>query len=105
MSSHLRVLRVPNFRNLFIGQAASVIGDRVVVVALALYITQTTGSATDLGLVLGAQALALVALLLFGGVWADRLPRQRYGGLVQAITAQTALHTESGLPAVSVTTR
>jgi NAD(P)-dependent dehydrogenase (short-subunit alcohol dehydrogenase family) len=31
--------------------------------------------------------------------------RQRYGGLVQAITAQTALHTESGLPAVSVTTR
>jgi hypothetical protein len=65
MSSYLRVLRVPNFRNLFLGQAASVIGDRVVTVALALYITQTTGSASDLGLVLGAQALALVALLLF----------------------------------------
>jgi MFS family permease len=77
MSSYLRVLRVPDFRNLFLGQAASVIGDRVVLVALALYITQRTGSAADLGLVLGAQALALVALLLFGGVWADRLPRQR----------------------------
>lgn len=77
MSSYLRVLRLPNFRYLFLGQAASAIGDRVVLVALALYITQRTGSPTDLGLVLGAQTLALVALLLFGGVWADRLPRQR----------------------------
>ena len=46
----------------------------MVVVALALFITQRTGSPTDLGLVLGAQTLPLVALLLFGGVWADRCP-------------------------------
>jgi MFS family permease len=77
VSSYLRVLRHPDFRYLFLGQSASVIGDRVVVVALALFITQRTGSASDLGLVLGAQSLPLVALLLFGGVWADRLPRQR----------------------------
>ena len=62
---------------MFLGQAASMVGDRVVVVAIALFVTQTTGSASDLSIVLAAQALPLVALLLFGGVWADRLPRHR----------------------------
>jgi MFS family permease len=77
MSSYLRVLRHPDFRFLFLGQSASMVGDRVVVVAIALFITQTTGSATDLSLVLAAQSLPLVGLLLLGGVWADRLPRHR----------------------------
>ncbi len=35
-----RVLRHRNFRYLFLGQAASVVGDRAVVVALALYVTR-----------------------------------------------------------------
>jgi MFS family permease len=94
MSPYARVLRQPNFRYLFIGQAGSVIGDQVVIVALALFVTQRTGSSTDLGLVLGAQSLALVTLLLFGGVWADRLPRQRImmgadiaRGVLQAVLA------------------
>ncbi len=77
MSEYTRVLRHRNFRYLFMGQAASAIGDGVVLVAIALYVTETTGSAGDLGLVLAAQSLTLVTLLLFGGVWADRLPRQR----------------------------
>ncbi len=77
MSTYLRVLRHPDFRYLFFGQSASAVGDQVVVVALALYITQRTGSSTDLGLVLAAQSVPMVALLLFGGVWADRLPRHR----------------------------
>ena len=72
MSSYLSVLRFPNFRYLFLGQSASSIGDQVVIVALALYVTQGTGSATDLGFVLAAQALPMIALILFGGVWADR---------------------------------
>jgi len=77
VSEYTRVLRHRNFRYLFMGQAASAIGDGVVLVAIALYVTETTGSAGDLGLVLAAQSLTLVTLLLFGGVWADRLPRQR----------------------------
>jgi MFS family permease len=77
MSSSLRVLRNRNFRFLFLGQSASAIGDSVVIVALALYITRTTGSATDLGLVLAAQTVPLAALVLIGGVVADRMPRQR----------------------------
>ena len=77
MSRFSRVLRHRDFRYLFFGQAASVTGDRLVVVALALYVTQRTGSATDLGIVLAAQTLPLIALLLFGGVFADRLERHR----------------------------
>jgi MFS family permease len=77
MSQYLRVLRHKDFRFLFLGQSASAVGDQVVIVALALYITQRTGSPTDLGVVLAAQSLPLIALVLFGGVWADRLARHR----------------------------
>jgi MFS family permease len=90
VSLYLRVLRHPNFRFLFLGQAASAVGDGVVLVAIALYVTQSTGSATDLGLVLGAQALPLVTLLLLGGVWADRLPRQRI--MIATDLVRAALH-------------
>jgi MFS family permease len=54
-----------------------VIGDNIVLVALALFVVQHTGSASDLGLILAAHALSLVGFLLVGGVWADRLPRHR----------------------------
>jgi MFS family permease len=91
VSSYLRVLRHPDFRFLFLGQAASVIGDRVVVVAIALFVTQRTGSPTDLGFVLAAQSLPLVALLLFGGVWADRLPRHRI--MIATDLVRAGLHT------------
>jgi MFS family permease len=77
VSSYLRVLRHKDFRYLFAGQAASVIGDQAVVVALALFVTLRTGSAGDLGLVLGAQSTTLVTLILFGGVWADRVARRQ----------------------------
>jgi predicted MFS family arabinose efflux permease len=72
----MRVFRLNDFRNLFIGQAASTVGDRIVFVALALYVTDI-GSPTDVGIVLAAAMLPLVGFLLIGGVWADRLPRHR----------------------------
>ena len=90
MSSYPRVLRHSDFRHLFAGQAASVVGDRVVLVALALFITERTGSPTDLGLVLAAQSLPFVALVLLGGVWADRLSRQRI--MIAADLVRAALH-------------
>ena len=73
----LRVLRHRDFRLLWLGQAASVVGDNIVTVALALFIVDLTGNATDLGFVLGAYSLPLIAFLLVGGVIADRLPRHR----------------------------
>ena len=44
-------------------------------IALSFAVLDRTGSVTDLGLVVGARSLANVALLLIGGVLADRFPR------------------------------
>ena len=66
------------------------LGDRIVTVALALFVTDLTGSATDLGLVLAAHALPLVGFVLIGGVWADRLPRHRV--VVATDLVRFALH-------------
>jgi len=71
------VLRRRDFRLLFGGQLASNLGSTAVTVAMAIYITRRTGSASDLGLILAATSAPFVLLLLIGGVWADRLPRQR----------------------------
>src|ERR1700677_2249960 len=72
-----RVLGHRDFRMLWVAQSASVIGDNIVLVALSLFVIERTDSVTDLGFVLAAPALPLVAFLLVGGVWAARLPRHR----------------------------
>lgn len=66
-------------------------GDSIVIVALALFVTDLTGSATDVGIVLAAQMLPFVAFLLIGGVWADRLPRARL--MMTTDLVRMALHT------------
>jgi len=71
----LRVLRHRDFRLLWLASSASMVGDRIVTVAIALFVVDLTGSATDLGLVLAAYSLPLIGFLLVGGVFADRLPR------------------------------
>lgn len=65
------------FRLLFAAQSISALGDRLVPVALAFAVLDLTGSVTALGAVLAAQTIPLVAFVLFGGVWADRLSRRR----------------------------
>jgi predicted MFS family arabinose efflux permease len=77
------------FRLLLCGQATSTLGDRIVFVALALYVTGI-GSPSDVGIVLAAHALPLVAFLLIGGVWADRLPRHRV--MIATDLTRFALH-------------
>jgi MFS family permease len=76
MRSRLAVLRERNFRQLYIGQSVSVLGDGLTPVALTFAVLDLTGSATDLGLVLAAQGIPLAGLALVGGVWADRLRRE-----------------------------
>lgn len=55
---------------------ASSAGSAIVPVAMAFAVLRTGGTAEQLGLVLACGGAAEVALLLFGGVWADRLPRR-----------------------------
>jgi MFS family permease len=72
----LDVLRTREFRLLFSGQAVSVLGDRMAVVALAFAVLEIGGSTSDVGLVLAAGAFPLVATVLAGGVVADRTSRR-----------------------------
>ncbi len=84
------VLRHRDFRLLWLAGSTSSVGDRLVTVALALFVVDLTGSPTDLGLVLAAYSLPLVGLLLVGGVFADRLPRHLVA--VAADLVRFALH-------------
>jgi predicted MFS family arabinose efflux permease len=93
------VLRHRDFRLLFWGQTASNFGSNAVVVAMAIYVTRRTGSATDLGLILAAQTGPFVLLLVFGGVFADRLPRHRV--MIGSDLVRAAIH---GLLAVLIIT-
>jgi MFS family permease len=74
--SDVAVLRRREFRLLLGGQAVSVLGDRVVAVALAFAVLEVGGSASAVGLVLAARMLPLTASVLVGGVVADRLSRR-----------------------------
>ena len=74
--SALDALSEREFRLFFTAQASSFVGDGMVPVALAFAVLEVTGSATDLGLVLAARWVPLVALLLAGGVLADRVSRR-----------------------------
>ena len=69
----LRVLGEPAYRRLFLGRTASLIGDGISPIALAFAVLELTGSATDLGIVLALHSLVLIALVLVGGVIADRI--------------------------------
>jgi MFS family permease len=76
LAGKLGALRERNFRLFFIGQATSQLGTGMVGVALSFAVLDLTGSVSDLGLVLAAQTIPLVAFLLVGGTVADRLPRR-----------------------------
>jgi len=76
LTKSLDVLHRREFRLLFSGQAVSVLGDRMVAVALAFAVLEIGGSASDVGLVLAAAVLPLVGSVLVGGVAADRASRR-----------------------------
>ncbi len=76
-AGRLAVLRHRDFALLFAGQAVSALGDRVVLVAAPFAVLSLPGSGpADVGLVLGANAVAFGLFVLVGGVVSDRLPRR-----------------------------
>ncbi|HEY2373398.1 MAG TPA: MFS transporter [Gaiellaceae bacterium] len=72
----MQALRDRNFRLLFAGRAISYIGTYLAPIAVAFAVLELGGSATDVGLSFAAWTLAQVAMLAFGGVLGDRLPRR-----------------------------
>jgi transmembrane secretion effector len=69
-------LRLPAFRFLFAARAISYIGTYLAPIAVAFGILDLGGGATAVGLGFAAWTLAQVAMLAFGGVVGDRLPRR-----------------------------
>jgi MFS family permease len=61
-----------DFRLLWGGQAVSLVGDAAFLVALGWRVTELRSGSSSLGVVLGVNAVCLLATLLFGGVLADR---------------------------------
>ena len=77
MKASLAPLREREFRLLFAGRAVSLVGSAIAPVALAFAVLDLTGSKTDLGLILACREIPLLVFLLVGGIWADRLPRNK----------------------------
>jgi MFS family permease len=72
-------LREQDFRLLFMGQSISLVGSSITTIALAFAVLDISAPhryAIDYGVVMAAGLVPLLAFLLVGGVWGDRLPRQ-----------------------------
>jgi MFS transporter len=69
----------PQYRLLFTGQMLSILGDRVMMVALPFAVLSRTvgGDVGDVAVVSAAQFLPFAVLALPAGVWADRLDRKK----------------------------
>jgi MFS family permease len=99
----------PAFRFLFLGRTTSFFGNAFANVALAFAVLEVTGSKADLGLVIAARSVPQVALILVGGVWADRLPRHVVmvasnvlSGATQTILAVLLITHHANLPELFV---
>jgi len=88
-------LRARNFRLLFAARAISYVGTYLAPIAVAFAILDLGGSATQVGLGFAAWTLAQVAMLAFGGVLGDRLPRRVV--MIGSDTASTAVRTAMGV--------
>ncbi|GAA4667300.1 MFS transporter [Amycolatopsis dongchuanensis] len=101
----MKPLAHKDFRWLLAGRTSGELGNAVAPVALAFAVLDRTGSAVDLGLVVGARSVASVLLVLFGGMLADRLPRsvilqgtELAATLTQAAIAASVLFGFASLP-------
>ena len=65
------------YRLFWFSNAIFVLGASAFPIALAVTILDAGGSATTLGLILGARILASVVFAPIAGVWVDRLPRKQ----------------------------
>lgn len=94
-----QALRHRNFRPVLAAEALSKLGSEFSLIAVAFAVLTVTGSAGELGLVLMARTLPPLALLVVGGVWADRLGNAR----LMIAADLTAFAAQLGLGIVLVT--
>jgi MFS family permease len=92
-------LRLRAFRLLFAARAISYVGTYLAPIAVAFAILDNGGGATAVGLSFAAWTLAQVAMLAFGGVVGDRVPRRVV--MVGSDIASTAVRATMGVLLVS----
>lgn len=97
------------FRFLLSARTVLVFGNAMAPVALAFAVIDIGGGAGALGLVVASRSITNVALLLMGGVVADRLPRglvlvgsSTAGAITQAVVATTVLTGTANIPLLCV---
>jgi MFS family permease len=95
----LAPLRHVPFRLLLAGRTVNALGNSFAPIALAFAVLDLTGSATDLGLVVGARTVVNVVFLLFGGVLADRLPKH----LLMVVSSVAAALTQAAVATLVLT--
>ncbi|MFF3409764.1 MFS transporter [Streptomyces sp. NPDC002742] len=69
---HHRTLRV-----IMVAETVSMLGTQISAVAMPWLVLQLTGSATDMGLVMGAQVAAIAVFGFFGARWTGRIGARR----------------------------
>ena len=78
-------LGIYNYRVYFIGQLISLVGTWMQTTAQAWLVLQLTGSPLALGTVTTLQFLPITLFTLFGGAFADRLPKRRVLVITQSL--------------------
>jgi MFS family permease len=84
-------LAIPNYRRYFAGQAISLVGTWMQMIAQSWLVLTLTGSSVDLGLVVALQALPVLLLGPYGGVIADRVDKRRLMVVLQSLMGVQAL--------------
>src|SRR5580765_3145777 len=84
-------LAIYNYRIYFCGQLVSLVGTWMQTTAQAWLVLQLTGSPLALGTVTTLQFLPITVLTLFGGAFADRLPKRRVLMITQSLAMIQAL--------------
>jgi uncharacterized membrane protein (DUF485 family) len=87
-------LALPAFRSLFAARAISYVGTYLAPIAVAFAILRNGGGATAVGLGFAAWTFGQVAMLAFGGVVGDRIPRRLV--MIGSDVASTAVRATMG---------
>ena len=73
----LEPLTIRDFRLLWIGLSVSLVGDAILLVALAWQVYELSNDPTMLGWILAAYVMPMLVFLLLGGVLTDRFERRK----------------------------
>ncbi len=84
-------LAIPNFRLYFRGQAVSLVGTWMQMIAQSWLVLELTNSSIDLGLIVALQTIPVLFLGPYGGVVADRVDKRRLMIVLQSLMGVQAL--------------